>query len=507
MATVGTHSPKCGSIVHIGAGEGGRLTEFLNAPHDRILLVEPLWERARQLHAKASNDSRVRVVEAAVCGGTNAGELKILTAADWTSLREPTELYALFPGMKVVERREVELVAATSLVAELNLEAGQGNRLVLDAPGEEGAIIEALAATDQLELFDTVELNCGNEPLYEGSVPAVSLVEALQVRGYDVHRMNDETDPDRRCWTLQRNPLRIENEELRTRVAALSVRESAASGDLPEAAERLYHESQRIGRPGMLDHARLRIFETELEQLRHELSIAQRRGRLARKGGHASAHVTPLDRELSSADVEQHSQSQLGQDVWVLERTDFKRNGFFVEFGATDGVALSNTWLLEKHFGWDGICAEPNPKFYRQLLENRTCTVDDGCIAASSGKEVEFILAAEFGGIADYAEKDMHADKRSAYKVRGHTVAMKTISLDDFLDKHNAPRKIDYLSIDTEGNEFDILESFPFDKWQINYLTVEHNYSDVRRKLRELLEENGYRCVEREWDDWYECVG
>ena len=53
------------------------------------------------------------------------------------------------------------------------------------------------------------------------------------------------------------------------------------------------------------------------------------------------------------------SRSQLRQDLFVLSQLDFKRNGYFVEFGATNGFNLSNTHLMEKEFGWTGILAEP----------------------------------------------------------------------------------------------------------------------------------------------------
>jgi hypothetical protein len=83
-------------------------------------------------------------------------------------------------------------------------------------------------------------------------------------------------------------------------------------------------------------------------------------------------------------------------------------------------------------------------------------------------------------------------------------IILETISLEDFLRKYEAPHEIDYLSIDTEGSEYAILEKFPFNKWQISLITVEHNFTSQRQQIRELLEKNGYKCTEAKWDDWYE---
>jgi len=61
--------------------------------------------------------------------------------------------------------------------------------------------------------------------------------------------------------------------------------------------------------------------------------------------------------------------------LWILFLLDNKKNGYFVEFGACDGLLFSNTLLLEKSFGWDGILAEPNRSYHKQIRKNRRTRV------------------------------------------------------------------------------------------------------------------------------------
>lgn len=283
------------------------------------------------------------------------------------------------------------------------------------------------------------------------------------------------------------------------------VRESTALGLLPQAAKLMSTQlkvAQSQGEHGKLE-ARLKILETEVGLLHHELSLAQQRQQLYGAQTEQQARLV-VGSQAWKEQLKKKSVSQLGQDLWVLEKTGYKCGGFFVEFGATDGVLLSNTWLLEKEFGWKGICAEPNPKFFEQLKKNRDCIVSSQYIGRATGEEIEFILADAYGGSKEFAGDDMHIEKRNAYAAAGQTTMLTSVSLDEFLETHNAPRTIDYVSIDTEGSEYSILLDFPFEKWNIKLLTIEHNYTERRSAINEILTRNGYTRTEREWDDWFE---
>jgi hypothetical protein len=69
-----------------------------------------------------------------------------------------------------------------------------------------------------------------------------------------------------------------------------------------------------------------------------------------------------------------------------------------------------------------------------------------------------------------------------------------------------APKDIDFLSIDTEGSEYEILSHFDFDQWNLKAIAVEHNGTEARQRIFELLTSHSYR---RKWpemrlcDDWY----
>lgn len=204
-----------------------------------------------------------------------------------------------------------------------------------------------------------------------------------------------------------------------------------------------------------------------------------------------------------------NSRSQSLQDLFVLSYHNFKKKGFFIEVGAYDGIFFSNTYLLEKKFKWSGILAEPSTRHFKSLKSNRKAKIETNLLYSTSNKNLLFIevlntknSSALFSGIDKYSSRDFLSQARKINKKYN----VNTISLNDLLVKHNAPKIIDYLSIDTEGSEYEILRTFNFKKYKFKSITVEHNYSKNRHKIYKLLTSNGYKRVLQEisgMDDFY----
>ena len=196
--------------------------------------------------------------------------------------------------------------------------------------------------------------------------------------------------------------------------------------------------------------------------------------------------------------------AQIKQDLWVLHETRRKRSGYFVEFGATDGIEASNTYLLERDFGWTGILAEPNPVWHERLARNRTSVIDRRCVFSGSGERIKFAASRHPGlsTIAEFLACDGHAGARADHRI----IDVETVSLNDLLAGHSAPRNIDYISIDTEGSELRIMENFDFDQWTVDLFSIEHNMTAAEAALDQLMESRGYERRFRRYthiDAWY----
>ncbi len=215
------------------------------------------------------------------------------------------------------------------------------------------------------------------------------------------------------------------------------------------------------------------------------------------------------------------SKSQLGQDIFVSAHTNKEKKNFFVEFGATNGITHSNTYILEKELNWDGILVEPAKIWHEELISNRTCTIDKRCIFIKSGEKMEFLTvnSNKSGemiyngidpepGLSSLTKYANNGDWASKVRIKNSKKdIVETITLNDLLDFYNAPKEINYLSIDSEGSELDIIKNFDFSKRKINIITVEHNYHPVSRKeIHNILKKEGYKKVYEKlskFDDWY----
>lgn len=216
--------------------------------------------------------------------------------------------------------------------------------------------------------------------------------------------------------------------------------------------------------------------------------------------------MTTLD-EFVSVIQNNTTNAQNYQDLWALFENKFKRDGFFVEFGATDGVTGNNTLLLEREYGWTGILAEPNPHWHNDLFLNRKCNITKKCVYIKSGVNVDFLMtdAPDLATIKGFGDDDEWKEARK----NAPSIKVPTISLLELLDYYRAPDIIDYMSVDTEGTEYGILNAFfaqNANKYKVRAITVEHNFTPMRDKLLELMTANGYRRVFTEvsrWDDYY----
>jgi FkbM family methyltransferase len=201
------------------------------------------------------------------------------------------------------------------------------------------------------------------------------------------------------------------------------------------------------------------------------------------------------------------SKSQISQDVFVaceLQLWKKRSAEYFVEFGAADGLNHSNTYILEKFFNWNGILAEPARIWHDRLIANRDCHIDKRCLYSETGKRLQFTETpyGEYSTITKFENVDSHARKRSG----GINYEVETISLNDLLTESLSPRNISYLSIDTEGSEYEILRELDFKTWSFKIITVEHNFTESRNSIFQLLSNEGYRRIlenHTKMDDWY----
>ena len=204
-------------------------------------------------------------------------------------------------------------------------------------------------------------------------------------------------------------------------------------------------------------------------------------------------------------------QSQIYQDIFASFIVGDKYDKTFLEFGATNGLDISNSYTLESSFNWKGVLSEPSPQWHEALKKNRkNSKIITKCIWKESGKKLDFFMS-DFGSLStikDFVENDkISIPTNTEMRLKsGKTISVETISLNDVIKEYFNSICPSYISIDTEGSEYEILKAFDLDNFRPKVFTIEHNHTENETKIDEHLITNGYVRIFRKlttFDAWY----
>ena len=175
----------------------------------------------------------------------------------------------------------------------------------------------------------------------------------------------------------------------------------------------------------------------------------------------------------------------------VLAKLNQQRGGFFIDSGAAEGIQGNNTYVLETQFGWTGICVEPTPEFFDSLRQVRRCHLVNGALSDQDGEATLVIPAGNpwLSGLEHKLGQDIWAVTRAG---AGRKITVPTFRIGTLLAQFQAPKIIDYWSLDTEGSEYEILQTFPWDTYHVTVLTIEHNCTPTTPLIAEFMAKLGY---------------
>jgi len=203
--------------------------------------------------------------------------------------------------------------------------------------------------------------------------------------------------------------------------------------------------------------------------------------------------------------------SQLLQDVFASFIVGDLFDKTFLEFGATDGISLSNSYMLEKNLGWTGVLAEPSPQWHAKLKNNRPNTIIlTDCIWKSSGEKLDFFVSdvGILSTLVDFKHNDLSSmpNNTEARIKNGKVVKVETVSINEVMETNFNGNSPSYVSIDTEGSEYEILNSLDFEKYRPIVFTIEHNFTNLQNKIDAFMVSKGYVRVFKDltsFDGWY----
>lgn len=180
-----------------------------------------------------------------------------------------------------------------------------------------------------------------------------------------------------------------------------------------------------------------------------------------------------------------------------------KRNGFFVELGANDGISQSNTYHFEKYKNFSGLLIEPIPDKYQQCKKNRSernFFANCACVSfdyKSPTVELLFsnLMTTTLDGTSDIADRYGHA-KSGEHLIKNliYKFEIEAKTLNSLLLEAGAPNRIDLLSLDVEGSELEVLNGIDFERYSFTIICIESR--DINR-IAIFLEKKNYQLLRK----------
>ncbi|MGB0907995.1 MAG: FkbM family methyltransferase [Maricaulaceae bacterium] len=184
-----------------------------------------------------------------------------------------------------------------------------------------------------------------------------------------------------------------------------------------------------------------------------------------------------------------------GQDILIAELLGHKRDGVFFDIGANDGVTISNSYYFEKELGWSGVAVEPLPAIFSSLEHHRNCHLVNGCVTPVAGTAKFLEMEGQNNMLSTLEQNNRGLTaRRLRNNAKRHKTGVKEIDVACFtfsslVDKFDI-KAIDFLSVDTEGGELEILKSINFNATPVSIISVENNY--YKADIRTFLEAQGF---------------
>lgn len=310
------------TLVHIGAGAGNELAEYRQLNCQKLVLIEPLPAQAEKLRRLTADMPNTEVWELAVSsqGNNQPATLTEYNLADYSSLHPADNLAILYPGIQATGRHKVATLTPAAVLERLQLPDNEQHKLVVEAPGEEAAVIAALARHKQLHSFSQLQVSLPAQPLFQGSNSPEQLAKQLQQEGFELSGQNND-DPDISIQQWQLNPLKPLVDNLGQQVAEQKATISQLQQQLGETQKQYQQQQQQhrqVSETLANTEQELGKYKTYFSNRKKQHEAAeQQNSELSKALEEANAQLATLREQLQN---QQHSAGKLSELEQKMEQ-------------------------------------------------------------------------------------------------------------------------------------------------------------------------------------------